>query len=275
MDALLLSATLLNILAFALPQSETISSSGSGSGTGSKSDESDLSSSWVFSSRSDRLDWLALQTGIKSLLTSTTTYLEKTMTFLGPIFLGEERESWAFGGHPHALKDVPERWIQVFGLESSSPSSSLSSSSSSNDDNTSDCAIAGVSIYRPAVIVLAKLRHLLPTPANVFKNLQFLAKVQREFCALLYVRDERALWLFGYWLGLMRRFRCGDKDGEMRGTWWCERRVRRDYEAVCLWLRGLRLGERSGREGELWRGMMRELEMAPLIRVAGSSSGID
>jgi|SRR5271154_1581921 len=49
-DALLLSTVLLNILAFALPESETAGGGG----------DHDPSTSWVFSPREDWLGWLAL-----------------------------------------------------------------------------------------------------------------------------------------------------------------------------------------------------------------------
>jgi hypothetical protein len=77
--------------------------------------------------------------------------------------------------------------------------------------------------------------------------------LQGEFRELIYHRDERALWLFGYWLGIMCRF---------KGMWWCERRVQRDYRAICLWLCKLRVTQRPGREGQLWGIMMDELQSA-------------
>jgi hypothetical protein len=81
----------------------------------------------------------------------------------------------------------------------------------------------------------------------------FLSKVHARLRGQLYEGDEKALWLFGYWLGIMCRY---------EGTWWCAGRMRRDYERVLGWLRELKLGERDGVEGESWREMMGELEMA-------------
>ncbi|KAI9849758.1 MAG: hypothetical protein M1838_006259 [Thelocarpon superellum] len=232
-DALLLSAALLNILAFALPNAET-----AGGG-----DELDTNASWVFSPREDRLGWLALQTGLKYLLKSTAAYLDKTLNFLGPIFLGAERGSWAFGGTSPGLEGVPERWIKIFELDDAG--------------GVCDCETAGsADVFRPPVTVLAMLRELEPVHANIFKNLQFLGKVQRDFRALLYDRDERALWLFGYWLGLMCRF---------EGMWWSDQRVRRDHKAIGIWLEQLHLPKRPGIEGDMWREMMKELESAPVF----------
>ena len=64
------------------------------------------------------------------------------------------------------------------------------------------------------------------------------------------------MWLFGYWLGLMCRY---------DGIWWCERRVRRDYQAVRMFLDKLRLSERAGEDGLYWKDMMQELEQAPVF----------
>jgi hypothetical protein len=41
-------------------------------------------------------------------------------------------------------------------------------------------------------------------------------------------------------------------------------RVRRDYEAVGMWLEGLGLENRPGVEGQRWRKMMQEYWLAPV-----------
>jgi len=230
-NALLLSAVLLNILAFALPESET-----AGGGN-----EPDPSTSWVFSPREDRLGWLALQAGLRPLLISMAAYLDKTLSFLNLIFLGAEKENWALAVVSRGLEGVPEIWIKVFGLDGASCGC--------------DCETTG-DIFRSLVTVLVQLRDLEPIRLNAFKNLQFLGKVHPEFRALLYDRDERALWLFGYWLGLMCRF---------EGMWWCDKRVRRDYKAILMWLERLHLTERAGIEGKMWREMMKDFELAPVF----------
>ena len=237
-DALLLSAALLNILAFALPESET---AGSGGG------EPDPSTSWVFSPREDRLGWLALQAGLRPLLISMAAYLDKTMSFLGLIFLGDEKESWT--GVGRGLEGVPERWIKVFELDGAGCGCDCETADSTARAKPGE-------VFRSLVVVLAQLRDLDPVRLNVFKNLHFLGKVHPEFRALLYDRDERALWLFGYWLGLMCRF---------EGMWWCDKRVRRDYKAIRMWLEQLHLTKRPGIEGEMWREMMKEFELAPVF----------
>jgi Fungal specific transcription factor domain len=229
-DALMLSATLLNIVAFALPESEA------------ETEEM----SWVFSPRQDRLGWLALQAGLRPLLLSITAYRDKTLSFLGPIFFEGKKDSWEFTKMHHGLEGVPERWIAVFELDGSGLGCDVVEASYTNSS----------AVYRAPVTILTHLRNLEPVQSNVFKNLQFLGKIQREFRALLFERDERALWLFGYWLGLVCRY---------NGVWWCEKRARRDHRAVYMWLQKLHLTERPGTEGELWREMMKELELAPVF----------
>lgn len=230
--ALVLSALLLNMLAFALPESEA-------------SNELDPSASWVFSPRKDRLGWLALQAGLRPLLRSMEAYIEETLSFLGSIFLGgDEKRRWAsvrVAQGLYSLEDVPETWRKIFELDSSG--SGLG------------CESAGGN-FRAPVAILAQLRHVEPVRSNVFKNIQFLGKVHLEFRALLYDRDERALWLFGYWLGLLCRF---------GGVWWCEKRVKRDYKAIHMWLEQLGLTKRPGVEGEMWKDMMREFELASIF----------
>ena len=253
-DALLLSAALLNILAFALPESEIGDSSGG--------DEPDPSTSWVFSPREDRLSWLGLQVGIKSLLRSTAAYLDKTMNFLGPIFLGAKRESWTFGGADRGLEGIPEMWIKVFELDGAGYSCTSETASFTGTDKTTHEGGVAVAksklgnVFQAPVMTLMRLRNLEIVRLNEFKNLQLLGKVQQEFLALLYDRDERTLWLFGYWLGLMCRF---------EGMWWCDKRVRMDYKAICMWLEQVHLADRPGVEGETWREMMKELYLAPVF----------
>jgi len=228
-DSLLLSAALLNMLAFALPESET-------------GDEPDPTTSWVFSPREDWLGWLALQAGLRPLLISMAAFLDKALALLCNVLSATEKENWAFLNLGRGLKGLPERWIKLFELDGADHGCEAASS------NPGD-------VFRSPVAILAQLRDLEPVRSNVFQNLQFLGKIQSEFRALLYDRDERALWLFGYWLGLMCRF---------EGIWWCDKRVRRDYRAIHMWLEQLHLPERPGIEGEMWREMMKEFELVPI-----------
>jgi hypothetical protein len=231
-NALLFSAALLNLVAFALPSD-------------ADSDDADLNpcSSWVFSPREDRLGWLALQAGLRPLLLSVAPYLEQSRGFLEQIFFGDSGEGWATGKVGCGLEGVPELWIRFFDLE--------------NGSSNCDCEkLSPGEVFRAPVLILMVLRELEPVPVNAYKNLQFLGKIQQEFRTFLYDRDERALWLFGYWLGLMHRY---------NGLWWCDKRARRDYKAIRMWLEELHLTRRPGTEGEMWREMMKEFDLAPVL----------
>lgn len=230
-DAMLLVAMLLNMIAFTLPHQK--------SGV-----EIDPSSSWVFSSREDRLGWLALQTGLRPLLLSLSTYVAKTVGFLDPILFGHRRAGWTEARKPQSLDIVPDTWVRVFKLKNDSSSCDSHVNVDPND------------VLRPAALALAYLQGIDPSQSTIFLNLMFLMKIHGDFRFLLYNKDERALWLFGYWLGLMCRY---------EGIWWSEQRVRRDYQAVCMWLDALQLSKRAGGDALYWNEMMQELKQAPVF----------
>jgi hypothetical protein len=246
-DALLVSAILLNILAFALPSYEDVSHK-----------DPDPTTSWVFSPRKDRVGWLAMQAGLKPLLQATTKYLDKTLSFLATICFGLGHDKWEFVGVGEGLEQVPDTWIEVFELTSGEcgcergilhHGAEGTESGKANDqarDRVGD-------VFRQPAKMLAELRTTMPTKASVFKYLQFVAKLEPHFRALLRDRDERALWLFGYWLGLMCRY---------NGLWWCDKRVRRDYKAIHMLLDQLHLTDRRAKEGAMWKEMMVDLDSA-------------
>lgn len=217
-NSLLLSAALLNLLAFALPTAEV--------------EDLDPSSSWVFSNSHDRLGWLAMQAGLRPLmrLRDVAPYFEDALALLGKIFLGSKNETWPLLHIHYDLDSVPELWRTAFRM----------------DDPTND-------FFRPPLVIAAYLRTLDASYLSVFKGLQFFGKVSVEFRRLLYERDERAMWLFGYWLGIMCRF---------EGTWWCGQRVQRDYKAIRMWLEQLQLERHPGEDGKVWKEMMREYDLA-------------
>ncbi|MCJ1486304.1 hypothetical protein MMC06_006481 [Schaereria dolodes] len=249
-DTLLLSAGLLNILAFALPESETLSNG-----------EPDPSTSWVFSLHKNRLGWLALQEGVRHLVKSMAAYFDQTMVFLGQIFLGPGGDTKVYGRAVQSLEGVPDRWIKFFELEDRHGSDCEPSGSTEILDTPGRrirpiAPVKPGEILRPAVIILAQLLNVPPVRWNVFRNLPFLAKAHSGFRDLLYNRDGRALWLFGYWLGLMSRY---------EGLWWCDKRVRRDYMAIRMWLEQAQFTSRPGAEGEIWKEMMKEFDIASIL----------
>ena len=106
-------------------------------------------------------------------------------------------------------------------------------------------------LFRGPLRVLAELRALEPSRRNLLRYFQFMGHLQPEFRLLLHYRDERALWAFGMWLGLVCRF---------RGVWWTERRARRDFLAIRSWLHQVGVERRPGPEGRLWRELIQDLD---------------
>ena len=289
-DAVMLSAVLLNALLFALPESESAAAATAATASSSITEQPEPSASAIYGRHNDRLGWLALQAGVRPLLRSmAAAHLDKTLRFLAAVVLGSTSERWVYSSYRVNQGDVPETWAKVFGLDNwhadslsgeqhptdceavtplcdSTWSTSAfalttthmttatiamtpSRNSSTNDNNNN--------VFRLPALVLLQLRVLEPVSSNIFKNSQFLGKVQGPFRDRLHEGDPRALWLVGYWLGLLCRY---------EGVWWCEGRARRDYKAVCARLEGMKLAE--GAEGEVWKEMMGELRGVAVYKSA-------
>lgn len=128
--------------------------------------------------------------------------------------------------------------------------------SSSGGDGSSIRAEAGSQfetdrLYRGPLRVLAELR---PLPANrrtVLPYFQFLGQMAPELRYRLYARDEKTLWLFGMWMGLLCR---------LVDVWWVPRRARCDFRAIRLWLHLVGVHRRPGAEGQLWRQLLHDLD---------------
>ena len=243
-DALLLSGALLMMLAFTIPHSDTSNDTAT---------ETNLSTSWVFSNRENRLDWLALQVGIEPLMLSMAVYVDKSMDFLAHVFFGDSEETWAFNRLKPVPNRVPALWTKFFELDGVRHDTNNFAGLVDRAHERrfrAEKRITYADVFTLPTKILAELRLVEPGQLNVFKNLQFFGKITVDFRTLLYERDEKALWLFGYWLGIMCRF---------EGVWWCDARVRRDYRAILMWLERLNLEQRPGDEGDMWREMMEEL----------------
>lgn len=238
-NAMMFSAVLLKILTFALPATEVPSEG-----------EPDVGTSWLFNTREDGLDWLATQEGLRHLLKTTTVYLGPAMSFLGGTFLDSGDDPWKYSILPSSPANLPRRWVDFLRLESSA-SNGVCSSCNSRGSYDEEVENPSLSVHRNVLEIpaLALTRALNDSSAgsNVFHNFTFLSKIDTRFRLALHQRDERAVWLFGYWLGLMSRH---------QDLWWCTRRVRRDYKAVRIWLEQARVTARPGAEGDLWREMM-------------------
>ncbi len=108
-------------------------------------------------------------------------------------------------------------------------------------------------LNREPVRLLAELRFSEPDCHNSFAYFGLVKRLEAGFRDLLFERDLRALWIFGYWLGLLDRL----------NIWWCSRRVERDWTAVLCFLREKELGQRPGDEGRMWQVLIADLSVAP------------
>jgi hypothetical protein len=222
-DALLMTAMMLNTLSFAFVA------------------DSSPSKSWVLSNEQDRLGWLGLQMGLKSLLLATRPFRDGSI--LWPIFLASEDESKTFSSDGSSLAHVPPAWIQLI---------------STSEGNSSRENI--VACFREPVRVLAVIRNLEPSEMNLYRYLQFVGKLEPEFRQLLFERDERALWIFGYWLGVMGRMT----------LWWCSPRVRTDLAAIKSFLIRNVVCDRGRGDSEMWCLLMMELDTVQCVHEVGT-----
>ena len=179
--------------------------------------------SWIFRPGDPyQLGWFSLQLGLKPLLAATEKFRS-----------GNTMLSWMYELSHHSKTHQPDlllpaHWESFFTLNS--------------DDGI---------LLEPAR-VLARLRNAEPRADSFILYVQFIGALDMNyrFRNMLEARYERAIWLLGYWLGLMCRF----------NWWWMRPRVNREWRAVCLWLDQRGVKERPGEEGRVWRVFMSELE---------------
>lgn len=281
---LLVTAILFNLLAFALPADEDPAPSAAAAAaaaTAPERSEPDPSRSWVFSTRPTRLDWLAVQLGLRELVVAALPYRdtfprrrdqaegreeeEEGLKHSDPLAQAEARDATIPPEGPELDARVPDAWVELFGIGRKPPEGwgkrslldplekrkSKKKKQKKQSLSLDDDEDARDHLFREPLFLLAETRELAPTMANVFHYLQFLGKLEPEFKTLLYDRDPRAMWAFGYWLGLVCRFDY---------IWWVTRRARRDFAAIVIWLRSSGVTERPGREGTLWAEMLADLE---------------
>ena len=191
-DSILLTSMLLNLMSFAYIESR------------------DPQDSWVFSTAPDRLDWLNIQLGLIPLLVNSRPFRENSI--LQPIFASSDDGTGTFA----------DAWnVQ--------PSEDFLAKI--HPDFADLCKLSTLE-YPPSSPYYLPLRLLSPmitlprTLDNLFIFCNFVGSIRDDFLGLLRQNDERALLIFGYWLGLM----CGIE------KWWCEDRVRRDCRAICMYL---------------------------------------
>jgi hypothetical protein len=229
-DALLLTSMLLNNLAFA-----SVPEDGKGYPWASPPHNNDHNNSTSqgtipSNSSSNGLGWLALGMGLRPLLGATKGFhgAESTLT---PIFSASDDENKTFSRSHEDLECAPSHWTRL-----------VSPSGAGTDKDW---------CLRSPLGTLAAIRALPPTPENGLKYARFVGALEAEFMDLLCDRDERAMWMLGYWLGAMGRL----------GAWWTDLRVRRDGVAIRSFLLGKGVCERKGEEGEMWRLLMRDYDL--------------
>ncbi|KAF7557101.1 hypothetical protein G7Z17_g968 [Cylindrodendrum hubeiense] len=219
-DAMLTTAMFLNLMAFAFV------------------DDARVSASWVFGSDRARLGWLSLQLGLKPLLMATARFRDASA--LQPMFEASGTGWQTLSSADLGFTSIPSRWT---GLLRPCTADRL-----------------GPGILREPLRALAESRLTAAEPCNIFIYLQFVGKLGPEFVELLHHQDDRALWAFGYWLGLLGRFR----------LWWLRRRVERDFGAIAMHLRR-RLKQKGDKgdegagdwnvgEAKMWENLIDDLE---------------
>ncbi|RCI12028.1 hypothetical protein L249_1243 [Ophiocordyceps polyrhachis-furcata BCC 54312] len=212
-EAIVLTALFLNVLFF------------------SAVEDDDPAKSWIFSRQPDRLAWLSLQLGFKPLVMSTNAFRRDdvfTDVFCLPqVFYYIRLCSRYTGLCSRTTAVFPLHWQHLFGSDGHK----------------------GRVFHDPARVAL-HLSHIEPTCDNFFLYCKFFVvmDIELRFRDLLEREDERAVWLFGYWLGLLNRFQ----------FWWTGLRVRMEWTAIRLWL------DRRGVRGRsmTWIKLMRDLDTA-------------
>jgi hypothetical protein len=248
-DTLLLAGIMVNMMTFMLPSDED--------GEPCVRDP-DPALSWVFSPCSHRLDWLAVQMGFKSLrrLADGTGHAPG-LGVLREFFTGLAQDSGFISANVAQSRRFPSSWEYVFDIDADDPGPRVTVGGGS-PDGMSPASPGGESgttmnnyLYREPLQAIAEIRQLEPTMANVFRYLHFAGVIGQPFRKKLLERDDRALWVFGMWLGCMGRY---------RGIWWLSRRVLRDLGATRMWLHQRRVAERPGLQGLAWADLLRDLD---------------
>lgn len=101
--------------------------------------------------------------------------------------------------------------------------------------------------------MLAEIRLLEPRGEHFFLYINFIGALDLEFKfrGLLEHNNVRAIWLLGYWMGLMCRY----------DYWWIRVRASSEWKATCIWLNRLKFRE-TNRDGQMWTKLMYDLETA-------------
>ncbi|KAK2593460.1 hypothetical protein QQS21_008833 [Conoideocrella luteorostrata] len=223
-DALLLTAMFINLLNFSVVE-----------------DDRDVFQSWVYTDHPERLGWLSLSLGIKPLICATEMFRENTILWW--MYDAGGNRSGPFRGLEEYLNlhSVPSHWLDLFELPRD--------------------AKPGHRMFDP-IRILKEINGLEPIPGHFFLYVNLIGDLDGEFRDELERRDERAMWVIGYWLGLLCRY----------DFWWLRKRAVLDYRAVRRWLNEQQVRDRPGTEGIMWMQLMDDLESAPYWKGIESAS---
>ena len=139
------------------------------------------------------------------------------------------------------------------------PASTVSSSSTKSTASTTSSGALTVEntmseadrLYRAPLRVISELRHIEANERTLVQYFQFVGQLDNDYRQKLYERDEKALWIFGMWMGLLCRF---------DNVWWTRRRTRCDFRAIRLWLHLVGVAQRPGREGQIWQKLLQDMD---------------
>ncbi|KAJ5919891.1 hypothetical protein N7454_009726 [Penicillium verhagenii] len=166
--------------------------------------------SWVLTNKPEAMNWLALQSGMKNILTLASPYIPGSIwgdAFKGvdetgdKIFKQDEADAIGREGLDSDLADL-------CGI----------------DENSS----ATTNVYYEPLGYLSRLAKLKPSGPNAAHCASFMGRLECDFLALLRNRDPPALIILAHWMGHM----C------LLAKWqpWVEGRIRKECVAICMFL---------------------------------------
>lgn len=164
------------------------------------------SKSWVFSNRPEALNWLTIQTGLKSLLIQVEPYLQNSMWL--PVFLDADDEVGTFANDQPGPAGLPKAFVELCEI--------------------GDATTVHNNTYHLPLCCLAPLLQIEPGLAAFVKLITFMGRLTPAFKQLLLDKDARALLILSYWFALMCRV----------DLWWIHRRVKSECIAICMVLQG-------------------------------------
>ncbi|KAH6885198.1 hypothetical protein B0T10DRAFT_462254 [Thelonectria olida] len=195
-------------------------------------DDVDPSACWAFSSDPDRLKWLEFQLGVKPFINGlNTSKLDARMAQMIDFVNDRGLNLTKDGGL--GVTDIPDRWQWLMQLQ--------------QGDSFSPDVLAA------PLRALAEMRETEADFMNIYIYMQFVGKLSLDFIQLLLNNDQRALWIFAYWLGMLGRY----------GYWWMRARIERDYYGILLFLQSTvrwhSADQADEEEDDEWESLMIEL----------------